>query len=607
MHIEKRPPASTNIVIPSNGDKAGTYGRFQYIPSMDRFILVNSIYENIDVYRLSNLFGDPKGFGSTHHMGELRVLASRYGVGIEWDIGCHANRDLNHNAETQVYLKRSGEKKWKKMMPLMRIDAFKFNMMAGSLMFLNPDTGYEIRLEYTDPDGGHWSEKRKIKTLSIPKKPKNGRFFYVAPGRGGGDGTKQNPFLGIPAAQKMAQPGDTFILENGIYDESVNFNAKGAPGHYIVWQGSGNTVFQKKSRIDESYNWFENIKFDIDKDCVGIHSSGDSFHNSPNNIVITKNQFTGGTTCGTKFYFIHGAPHGKNWYITDNVIEGPYDDLSIETFGGEGIDMGHHAPYPTGHTIAHNRISRVGDGISYTGGNCDIFGNDLFDILDDAIEPDYASANVRIYRNRISMAKHNAISLQDFDNGPPWYIVGNQIMGYRQSVLKTRQGETHFAFFHNTVFNWEAMFLHQTDLSLFGHSKNNIMVTMTNGTMWDFGTAKPDWRTSIDYNAFDWGRSKTPFRYNGKNYRDLASYVKVSGLDKHSLSMHWRECFEDLKFPGPIPQSIPLQTLTLKEGCSLIDRGDILPGINDDFTGNAPDIGAYEYGKSVPQYGPRIN
>lgn len=269
--------------------------------------------------------------------------------------------------------------------------------------------------------------------------------------------------------------------------------------------------------------------------------------------------------------------------------------------------MGHHTPYPTGHTIAHNRISRVGDGISYTGGNCDIFGNDLFNILDDAIEPDYASANVRIYRNRISMAKHNAISLQDFDNGPPWYIVGNQIMGYRQSVLKTRQGETHFAFFHNTVVNWEAIFLYQTDLSLFGHSKNNIMVTMTNGTMWDFGTAKPDWRTSIDHNAFDWGRSKTPFRYNGKNYRDLASYVKVSGLDKHSLSMRWRQCFENLQFPGPVPKSIPLQNLTLVEGCALIDRGEVLPGINDDFTGSAPDIGAYEYGKHVPQYGPRAN
>jgi len=31
----------------------------------------------------------------------------------------------------------------------------------------------------------------------------------------------------------------------------------------------------------------------------------------------------------------------------------------------------------------------------------------------------------------------------------------------------------------------------------------------------------------------------------------------------------------------------------------------VLPSINDDFTGRAPDIGAYETGRPVPQYGPR--
>ena len=107
----------------------------------------------------------------------------------------------------------------------------------------------------------------------------------------------------------------------------------------------------------------------------------------------------------------------------------------------KAIDMGYHNPNDTGHTISYNRISNVADGISYTGGNCDIFGNDIFDVTDDGIEPDYASANVRIYNNRISMAQNNAISLQDVDNGMPWFIIRNQIIGYTESVLKTRQIE----------------------------------------------------------------------------------------------------------------------------------------------------------------------
>jgi hypothetical protein len=30
-----------------------------------------------------------------------------------------------------------------------------------------------------------------------------------------------------------------------------------------------------------------------------------------------------------------------------------------------------------------------------------------------------------------------------------------------------------------------------------------------------------------------------------------------------------------------------------------------ITGINDDFTGKAPDLGAYEVGKPLPHYGPR--
>jgi len=36
-----------------------------------------------------------------------------------------------------------------------------------------------------------------------------------------------------------------------------------------------------------------------------------------------------------------------------------------------------------------------------------------------------------------------------------------------------------------------------------------------------------------------------------------------------------------------------------------IDAGILLPTINDDFTGRAPDLGAYELGKPLPHYGPR--
>lgn len=48
-----RLPAPTNTVIPTNSPSQGTYGRFQYIPSKNAYIVVNSIDENVWIYRLS--------------------------------------------------------------------------------------------------------------------------------------------------------------------------------------------------------------------------------------------------------------------------------------------------------------------------------------------------------------------------------------------------------------------------------------------------------------------------------------------------------------------------------------------------------------------------
>jgi hypothetical protein len=43
----------------------------------------------------------------------------------------------------------------------------------------------------------------------------------------------------------------------------------------------------------------------------------------------------------------------------------------------------------------------------------------------------------------------------------------------------------------------------------------------------------------------------------------------------------------------------------LKSRSAAVDRGVALPNVNDDFTGNAPDLGALEVGVAPPHYGPR--
>ena|SRR2546425_599371 len=43
----------------------------------------------------------------------------------------------------------------------------------------------------------------------------------------------------------------------------------------------------------------------------------------------------------------------------------------------------------------------------------------------------------------------------------------------------------------------------------------------------------------------------------------------------------------------------------LKANSKAVDAGAVIPTINEDFSGRAPDLGALESGKPVPHYGPR--
>jgi hypothetical protein len=43
----------------------------------------------------------------------------------------------------------------------------------------------------------------------------------------------------------------------------------------------------------------------------------------------------------------------------------------------------------------------------------------------------------------------------------------------------------------------------------------------------------------------------------------------------------------------------------LKPGSAAVDHGVILSNVTDGFTGQAPDLGALEFGQAPPHYGPR--
>ncbi|HLA39072.1 MAG TPA: hypothetical protein VJ417_03705, partial [Candidatus Glassbacteria bacterium] len=81
-------------------------------------------------------------------------------LAVEWEI----SGDDNFNGRVTVRYRKEGAGAWKEGMPLRRVRAgnstatspifYWKNKHSGSIFDLEPDTGYEIELSLSDPDGG---------------------------------------------------------------------------------------------------------------------------------------------------------------------------------------------------------------------------------------------------------------------------------------------------------------------------------------------------------------------------------------------------------------------------------------------------------------------
>ncbi len=518
--------------------------------------------------------------------GTLQSYVTANSIGFEWSI----TGDSDHDAAVSVQYREQGTGSWDQALPLFRVDYNGFNMLAGSILFLEPGVTYDVQLILTDPDGGSSSQTLAITTRSLPTLPSGGRTLHVVPGSGGGDGSEANPFQGMNAAQAAAQPGDIFLIHAGSYPGEVEFDVSGTAVSTIVWKaaGDGDAIFDNV-RINADYVWLEGLKVDPVGD-YGLRT-----YNSPQGVVIHRNSFV---NCHNCIDLNHG---GDNWTITDNVIVGDVLPASGD-FDGEGIELNH----TSGHTVAYNRISRVADGISYPDHNVDIYGNDIFDVSDDGIEPDYGYANVRIWGNRISGAYHNGISFQPM-NGAPWYIIRNQVAAPGENALKLRDGVDRALLAHNTFVGWQGAQTVDTYKLLSMQSNNNLWITVSDWYIWENGSGgTADWRTNLDYDGFDWGDNIYAFKWGSNNrYPDLPGFQAATGLEPHAIRVDKDTCFETFNVPNPPPAAVPLQFMTLRSDCNAVDAGIPLPNINDGYLGSAPDLGAYEVGVELPHYGPR--
>ena len=540
--------------------------------------------------------------------GELKVDPGFEHIGVRWSI----SGDDDLDSTMVLEFRASGSSEWQpaamavRAYPTLIVNGspLGLNYWAASAMFLEAGITYELRATITDPDGG--SETRTTTAaLARGLAPAPLRTIYIAPGTGPGSGTIADPIHGLQTAADMARPGDTFIVTAGTY-EPFQIMTSGNESFPIAFLGSGHAVIDGNGtdrgvvtigNHDRTTSHIIISELTIRNGHWGIDAQ-----NTQDILVLANNI----NDVDFGVYNRRGNGIEARQEVCNNVITGRTEWPQAGIPGERGIDL-----RGTGNVVCHNTVRYFGDCISIqpsTGdsyGN-DVYGNDAAFCVDDGIEVDYNQSNVRVWRNRVTNARMG-VSVQPIAGGPA-YIFRNEFFNLESVPIKMHNETTGFVVAHNT--GVKVGDGHGDNGAMWRNAtfRNNIFI----GTRYafEFTTVADEGFRDFDYNAWGTTREIGPggpwFKWDNVRYDRIADLP--SGVEDHGVEIGILELV-GAALPTDWDVAVAPGTADLRpaSGSVAINGGTPLDNLNDGVTivGN-PDMGAFEYGFALPDYGPLI-
>jgi len=260
------------------------------------------------------------------------------------------------------------------------------------------------------------------------------------------------------------------------------------------------------------------------------------------------------------------------------------------------VDRGH-----IGAIVRNNIIHHIFNGI-YTGSSADlensaiafdvdIYNNYIHHIGDDGLEPEGASVNQRFRDNTVDTSLVG-ISLAPITVGPVWVLRSLFVNFTGRAIKWDKNSDGIVLIYHNT--SW-------TDapdvdaMGLISPMRNAVLrnnIFRSNGFAFEeslTGSNGNDWNNDNWYTTR--GSAGPHFKWENVNYENIAILCAATGLECQGY-----EDSPGLGNPGG-------GDFRLLSSSPNIDRGVVISGINDNFSGSAPDLGVYE---NVGETPPRV-
>ncbi len=540
----------------------------------------------------------------------IRTDATFEHIGVNASI----NGDTNLNSKMDLYYKVAGAAtylhagKSMRAHPGLVIDGstWNYNFHAASAMMLVPDNDYELKMIFSDPDGGGTIIYRTVRTKAIPE-PSMQSVKYVVPGSGGGTGTLADPFQGLQAAADNAQAGDHFVVKPGTYSKfaienngtaqapisfkseilhTVIIDGGGASGGIIVLGRFDNaptkhiiidgfTIQNGRYGIDGQHTQFvtvrNNIMTDVDYGFVNRRESS-----LEQDQYIFNNEFIGNTTWPQS-----GIPNER----------------AIDVRGNNNV-------------ISFNTIKDFGDGISTDGPSyrvaysIDIHNNEIKNIVDDHIEIDGLVSNGRVYQNR-GFNGRAGVSLAPIFGGPA-YVFRNVFFNIENSAFKMNRSPSGLVIVNNTVIN-EGNAISSPAGWQNTYFRNNVVFAsrycfeeydLVSGSIddWDYGA----------YKSTRSGDSGGPwFKWDNIRYNNVPALQASGVLEGNSIAVDFGD-FVNVTLPTTYGISYDPSQRDFRptNASAVINSGVNLNNLNRVFvTDGMVDRGALEYGSPSPVYG----
>ena len=310
--------------------------------------------------------------------------------------------------------------------------------------------------------------------------------------------------------------------------------------------------------------------------------------------------------------------------------------------------------YGPGHVVAYNYVAHFHDGIDIeTYGNpdgsaadasgpkyppkeyrdvrpvaIDFYNNVMTNFHDNPFETDGGMHNVRVMRNVMLNSASHAFCSQPSVGGPTYWI---RNIAYHLPGGSTRLtgGSAGVLFYNNTILSetgaQNASNVHWRNNLILGEQSTPAIFsinTLTNYSSSDYNGFRPNegaefsfaWNSpakgiQADYSALEGPGAGS--KRETRQFQTLAEYAKATGHDAHSVLVDY-DVFvnvppldaQDRRVVQKVyrPEDLDFR---LKPGSAAIDKGTHIATVTTDVSGAAPDLGALEFGKPLPHYGPR--